>query len=87
MKYQIHPEVLVKKSLDEDFLLHLNQGVYFSLDKDSAEIFKMLSQNKSAHDIAKHVAAEAIADESEVKNDIEDFLNDLIKNEILVPAK
>lgn len=86
MKFQIHPDVLVKKSLDEDFLLHMNQGVYFSLDKSSAEIFKMLAQNKSSQDIAKHVAAEANASESEVKIDIEEFLNDLITNEILVPA-
>jgi hypothetical protein len=69
---------------DEAVLLNVDTGLYFGLDAVGAEVWKLLEQGATEHDMGEHVLSEFDADPSQIQLDLSVFLGQLVEHGLVL---
>jgi len=69
---------------DEAVLLNVETGLYFGLDAVGAEVWKLLEQGATEHDISARVLAEFDADPRQLQVDLSEFLDQLLEHGLVL---
>ena len=69
---------------DEAVLLNVETGLYFGLDAVASEVWKLLEQGATEHDICERVLSEFDADPSQLQADLSAFLDQLVEHALVL---
>ena len=71
----------------EAVILHLDDGIYYSLNPVGAHVWTLLQQPRSSEELVQHVLAEFEVDEQRCRMDIEALLEALRLRALIVSAE
>jgi hypothetical protein len=88
-KYNINKNLVSRKLDNELIILNTNNSAYYGLEDTGIEIFNFISKNKdlSFNDILSFVTRNYKTDDINIKKDVKEFLNDMVKEKIVVINK
>ena len=83
--YKIAEDVLSKTVNEEEVIVNLNTGTYFGLNPTATVIWKHLKLGSQTSTILDDLLGQFEAGEDELKQDMEQFIADLQKHNMLTP--
>jgi hypothetical protein len=76
---------VVAAELDQEaVLLNVETGLYFGLDAVGAEVWKLLEQGATEHEIMEHLLAEFDVEPSQLRADMREFLDQLLSHGLIL---
>jgi len=81
--YTVSPVVIHEVLDDEAVLLNVESGVYFGLDATGTRIWQLLTSGLAVHSIVEQLLLEYDAHPSQVRDDVDRFLETLIENDLV----
>jgi hypothetical protein len=80
--------VIFERFEDEVIAIHLDRGIYYSLNETAADVFELLSQQPSREQILAALAAHYAEEPATVRAAVEPFLDLLLEEKLIatVPA-
>jgi hypothetical protein len=75
--------VLFQKLDHEAVLLHLESGIYFGLDQVGMDIWSMLPESESLHQVAQSIAGRYEVSEDQSERDILALIEKLIDHDLV----
>jgi len=82
----IPAQVMSRHVGDETVILDLTSGLYFGLDPVGARVWQMLTEGYQTDAIVRTLLAEYAVPESQVRQDVQTLLDELISRGLLVVA-
>lgn len=78
------PEQVVSCDLNnESVMLNLNSGVYFGMNETATVVWNAVGQKKNFAEMVRMIEEEFEVDAAESRKDLEEFLNQLLKKELI----
>jgi hypothetical protein len=78
-RLQRSPNATFQVVADEAILIHLQTGVYYSLNEVGTAFWELLDGQRSLHDCAAHLAAEYNAPPEVILADLDELAGELAK--------
>ena len=86
-RFRINRPYVVKEDFDdEDVIVNLDTGSYYSLDKSGAVLWDLIDAGASRADIVANVSARCSDDDSGIQTVVDEFLSRLREEALIVPA-
>lgn len=79
-----HERAVESQLGDETVILHLDNSTYYSLDSFGTKIWKLLKKKELPADICTKLASEFDVEPAKLEADVSRFLNDLVKQDLLI---
>lgn len=67
-------------------LLHAENEMYFGLNEVGARVWELFSERRSEDEVVAALSREFDADPSELRSDIRELVEDLLRHELLVSS-
>jgi hypothetical protein len=83
----IGPDVLVRPIGDESVLLNIKTEIYFGLDALGTRVWSVLTSGVSIQNALETLLDEYAVGEAELRADLTDLIDDLIRRELVVVAE
>ncbi|MFN7181184.1 MAG: PqqD family protein [Planctomycetota bacterium] len=83
MNYLINPQVIFRKIEGEYYILEPSTNMFINFNEVGNIIFDMITQGKSQHEIVDTLLQLYDTDETTLKSDLEEFIEELKKLHIL----
>jgi hypothetical protein len=80
---EISPNVLMHQFGDEAVLLNLNSEMYYALNATGIRMWQLLSTTKTLEGALQQMLAEYDVDEQNLRSDLDEFLQMLVRFEIV----
>ena len=78
------PETSVNQKVgDELVILNLESGHYFGLDEIGARMVELIGKHGEVDKVVACLVEEYDASQSQIKDDLEELLNELLKNKLI----
>ena len=85
-RYRPTPHCALNRVGDETILLHLENGTYYGLDESGTAVWARLQDGISLSDLVDDMARLHGVPRATLEQDMAPFLQDLLSNELIVPA-
>ena len=82
-KYKISDKIVFREVDDGIVLINLESGFYYSFNGSACFIFNMLNRDKDTGEVVDKLKAEFNISEEEARNDLNEFVGTLEKEEIV----
>lgn len=82
-RFQRSPNATFQVVADEAILIHLQTGVYYSLNEVGTAFWQLLDGERSLNDCAAHIAAEYNAPVEVVLADLEELVGELAQEGLI----
>lgn len=86
-RYRVNQPTVLHQTIEgETVIIHLERGLYYSLDETGAEVWEGLAAGRSSSDVADHLAARFGSDRAEVGSAVDSLVDRLRSEELIVPV-
>lgn len=85
-RFAPHPSVLSRQVGDEMVLLHADNEIYYGLNQVGARVWELFGERYSSDEVMAAVTREFDADPSQVRCDLRELIEELLRHELLVPS-
>ncbi|RMH58984.1 MAG: PqqD family protein [Candidatus Hydrogenedentota bacterium] len=87
-RYQVNPELAWRLIEDEAVILKIKTTTYYSLNPVGTVIFRAMgSEPRTREELLETVLGEFDVDVDTARNDLEELLQDLLKEELVIEVK
>jgi hypothetical protein len=85
-RFKAVEDVWFRRVENEEILMHISSGTYYSLSETSVLFWEALSQQQTLEPIVDKIINEYDVDRSQVINDLEAFIEDLSNYGLITPS-
>ncbi len=87
-RFRINEKLVTSKMIDgEAIIINLANGMYYSLDKTGGVVWVLIGAGQSLGEIANVVSSRFSAPPEQVREDLALLVNDLVKQNLVLPAE
>ena len=87
-RYQVESSNIIHETIDNEVVVvDLEKGYYYSLRDTAVEIWTWLLEGISVQNIIQKLSKRYRIDTSEIEGSVTDFIHEMVKENILSPAK
>lgn len=85
-KYQRNEQIIDGELDNQQVMMHIDKGMYYGLNPIGKRIWDMLKEPKSFEEMTQILLQEFEVSEQQCRKEVQDFLDDAIKKDILRKA-
>ncbi len=86
-KYQINPDVIWKEADGIIYILQPDREEIHALNETGTVIWKLVEKGRSPRDISNSLVEQYDVDARKAIKDVEEFIDQYVREKILLPAK
>ena len=84
--FRAHPEVVARAVDEEIVLVHLGRNLVYALNRTGARFWELVTENCNPAEALDRMLEEFDVPQSELRAEVEAFLESLLREELLFPA-
>lgn len=87
-QYRVNAPAVIHQTIDrETVIIHLERGLYYSLDETGAGIWQDLAAGRAAGKLTEQLVARFPDQGTEVAHDVREFIEGLLREDLLVAVE